>query len=463
MARGGRPGDRRGRSAGRDPTDKATVEIPSRRPASSRAFHVGEGEVVPVGTVLVSIGGDGAAPPTVAGEPPRQRPRTCSRNAARAQGRQELGVDIDGLVGTGPGAHHRGGRARGRLGRCSRRRSKAAARRPPGDRRAHGAGAPGSAAGYLGGGVRLRVGGHGPARGGVVKACADELQAFPELNARLEQDAIVYLERYDIGVAVQTPQGLMVPVVRGCDAKSSTRSTTSWRRWRSAGERASWHPRSSVARRSPSRAPASSAGCSRRRSSTTRRSRFSPSAASATGLVHGRRDRRPALRGRSALDVRSSRDRRRSRSRVRSGRHRAARRQGLASLQRQPCNARHRSAQIAHSRGKGADESNVRCVSRFCCRSSGGGLRAAVATGGQPPAKSFTAVLTAEDEVPLCAAATNASRGHFVAHVVDATAGTSSGSSSPATCQATSSRRTSTWHRLAFLDPLSRASANGRC
>ena len=54
----------------------------------------------------------------------------------------------------------------------------------------------------------------------VVKACADELQAFPELNARLEQEAIVYLERYDIGVAVQTPQGLIVPVVRGCDAKS---------------------------------------------------------------------------------------------------------------------------------------------------------------------------------------------------------------------------------------------------
>ena len=54
----------------------------------------------------------------------------------------------------------------------------------------------------------------------VVKACADELQAFPELNARLDGDAIVYLDRYDIGVAVQTPQGLMVPVVRGCDAKT---------------------------------------------------------------------------------------------------------------------------------------------------------------------------------------------------------------------------------------------------
>lgn len=47
-----------------------------------------------------------------------------------------------------------------------------------------------------------------------------------------------------------------------------------------------------------------------------------------------------------------------------------------------------------------------------------------VATGGQPSAASFNAVLTAADEVPLCATATNASRGHFSAHVVDATTGT---------------------------------------
>jgi pyruvate/2-oxoglutarate dehydrogenase complex dihydrolipoamide acyltransferase (E2) component len=55
----------------------------------------------------------------------------------------------------------------------------------------------------------------------VVKACAEELRAFPELNARLERDAVVYLDRYDIGVAVQTPQGLMVPVVRACDTKTA--------------------------------------------------------------------------------------------------------------------------------------------------------------------------------------------------------------------------------------------------
>ncbi|HUH15359.1 MAG TPA: 2-oxo acid dehydrogenase subunit E2, partial [Gaiellaceae bacterium] len=32
-------------------------------------------------------------------------------------------------------------------------------------------------------------------------------------------DEIVYLDRYDVGVAVQTDQGLVVPVVRGCDAR----------------------------------------------------------------------------------------------------------------------------------------------------------------------------------------------------------------------------------------------------
>lgn len=49
---------------------------------------------------------------------------------------------------------------------------------------------------------------------------------------------------------------------------------------------------------------------------------------------------------------------------------------------------------------------------------------AAVATGMQPRATTFAAVLSPDEEVPLCVAATNASRGHFVAHVVDETTGT---------------------------------------
>ena len=54
----------------------------------------------------------------------------------------------------------------------------------------------------------------------VLEAVAASLQEFPELNARLEGDEIVYLERFDLGVAVQTEQGLVVPVVRGCDSRS---------------------------------------------------------------------------------------------------------------------------------------------------------------------------------------------------------------------------------------------------
>ena len=69
-------------------TDKATVEIPSPAAGVVSRIHVSEGEVVPVGTVLVSIGGDGAAPPTVAGEPSAVAPprnvlvqrRSCARS-----------------------------------------------------------------------------------------------------------------------------------------------------------------------------------------------------------------------------------------------------------------------------------------------------------------------------------------------------------------------------------------------
>src|SRR3990172_13288235 len=54
----------------------------------------------------------------------------------------------------------------------------------------------------------------------VLRATALTLEEFPELNARLEGDEIVYLDRYDLGLAVQTEQGLVVPVVRACDTAS---------------------------------------------------------------------------------------------------------------------------------------------------------------------------------------------------------------------------------------------------
>jgi len=54
----------------------------------------------------------------------------------------------------------------------------------------------------------------------VLHVTAVTLHEFPELNARLERDEIVYLDRYDLGIAVQTDQGLVVPVVRSCDTRS---------------------------------------------------------------------------------------------------------------------------------------------------------------------------------------------------------------------------------------------------
>ena len=46
------------------------------------------------------------------------------------------------------------------------------------------------------------------------------LADHPVMNARLDGDDIVYYDRYDIGVAVDAPDGLIVPVVRGADRLS---------------------------------------------------------------------------------------------------------------------------------------------------------------------------------------------------------------------------------------------------
>jgi len=51
-----------------------------------------------------------------------------------------------------------------------------------------------------------------------VKACIDALQAFPAVNSEIDGDEVVYKHYYDIGVAVSSDAGLVVPVVRNADA-----------------------------------------------------------------------------------------------------------------------------------------------------------------------------------------------------------------------------------------------------
>ncbi|MBX6351546.1 MAG: dihydrolipoyllysine-residue succinyltransferase, partial [Clostridia bacterium] len=52
------------------------------------------------------------------------------------------------------------------------------------------------------------------------KAVVGALRAFPLLNAEVDGDEIVVKEHYDLGIAVSTDEGLVVPVVRDADRKS---------------------------------------------------------------------------------------------------------------------------------------------------------------------------------------------------------------------------------------------------
>jgi 2-oxoglutarate dehydrogenase E2 component (dihydrolipoamide succinyltransferase) len=53
-----------------------------------------------------------------------------------------------------------------------------------------------------------------------VKACVTALKEWPAVNAEIDGDDLVYKNYYDIGVAVGSPNGLVVPVVRDCDRLS---------------------------------------------------------------------------------------------------------------------------------------------------------------------------------------------------------------------------------------------------
>jgi pyruvate dehydrogenase E2 component (dihydrolipoamide acetyltransferase) len=201
-------------------TDKTTVEIPSPAAGKVARIFVAEGDVVPVGTVLVAIGENGAAP-----EPAAPAPRIQATPLVRRLAR-ELGVDLETVTPTGPGNRISEADVRAAAGAASDTVSQAEGRREKvrGIRRqivehltrAH---REIPAVTYVEecdfSGVDLKV-----LLPTVLRATALSLREYAELNARLEGDEIVYLDRYDLGVAVQTEQGLVVPVVRNCDTRT---------------------------------------------------------------------------------------------------------------------------------------------------------------------------------------------------------------------------------------------------
>ena len=240
-------------------TDKTTVEIPSPAAGTVTRILVAEGDVVPVGTVLVVIGEDGApgdgAPGDGDGEEvqpraePAEQQRAAGTGAMVAQSHEppseriqatplvrrlaeQLGVDLAALRGSGPNGRVvesdvRASSAGGAEKIVPERHEGAEGRREPvrGVRRQIA--------------ERLARSHREVAAVTFVEECdftgielqrlvplalratAQALREFPELNARLEDDEIVFLDRYDIGVAVQTELGLVVPVVRGCDGTTT--------------------------------------------------------------------------------------------------------------------------------------------------------------------------------------------------------------------------------------------------
>jgi pyruvate/2-oxoglutarate dehydrogenase complex dihydrolipoamide acyltransferase (E2) component len=204
-------------------TDKTTVEIPSPAAGTVTEILVGEGAVVPVGTVLVVIDGTGASPTPsnslLQGEK-REGPVRATPLVRRLAA--ELGVDLATVTGTGPQgriteADVRGAGTGAAPAEAERREPIRGIRRQMFEHltRAHEIPAVTwvEEADFTGVDLKQLL----PR---VLKAVASALQEFPELNARVDGNDLVYHDRYDIGVAVQTEQGLVVPVVRDCDSRS---------------------------------------------------------------------------------------------------------------------------------------------------------------------------------------------------------------------------------------------------
>ena len=95
-----------------------------------------------------------------------------------------------------------------------------------------------------------------------LRAAAQSLRAFPELNARVDGDEIVLLDRYDLGIAVSTDAGLVIPVVRDCDTRSVEELDSEIRRLEATPETGRSIPTMCAIRPSPSRVRGGSAACS---------------------------------------------------------------------------------------------------------------------------------------------------------------------------------------------------------
>jgi pyruvate/2-oxoglutarate dehydrogenase complex dihydrolipoamide acyltransferase (E2) component len=236
-------------------TDKAVVDIPS--PVAGVLLHQGavEGETLPVEAVLAVVGAEGEAwSPGTSSSPAPAEPPKAHDDAAPIVGRLdgatevlpappsarprmlpmvrrlagELGVDTDVLTGSGPD------------GRVTEDDVRRAATPPSGgpERRIRMSPLRRRVAKHLSRSWReiphvtvydeaeatavlaeRESAGRPPLEAVLIRRLVPVLVAFPVFNASVEGDEIVHRLHYDVGFAVDAPDGLMVAVVAGADRR----------------------------------------------------------------------------------------------------------------------------------------------------------------------------------------------------------------------------------------------------
>jgi len=259
-------------------TDKVTVEVPAPADGSIESIAVKEGDTVQVGAVLGAIaeGKGGAAPKTQKAEAPAARTAASPSPAPQAQKpepkapapvtampsarrvAEESGLDLTRVGGTGKDGRITKGDALAALESLAAQRSATKPSPAPSTAptRPNAAREERVAMSRLRRTIALRLKEaqntaaqlttfnevdmthvmtlrseykdnfekkHGVRLGFMgffVKACIAALKELPNVNGEIEGDDIVYKNYYDIGVAVSTERGLVVPVVRDAEALS---------------------------------------------------------------------------------------------------------------------------------------------------------------------------------------------------------------------------------------------------
>lgn len=248
-------------------TDKATAEIPSPFAGIVSKIHVQAGAIVPVGTALVTIGERSVVPRDSAGTGDDDGGLASGRDAfpsvssvdESAAGSttvkamppvrklaRELGVDLSVVAGSGPEGRIlrmdvEAAANGGQPSTSSTERIPSGGRREPlrGVRRviarrmtdAHRIVPPVTHVEECDvtelDATRKLANERSPEElrltymPFIIKAVVTALKDYPALNASLDEEAgeIVFHDRFDIGIAVDTPAGLTVPVVRAADGK----------------------------------------------------------------------------------------------------------------------------------------------------------------------------------------------------------------------------------------------------